>query len=267
MDDIKKVLLETLCEFHDFCEEHDLKYFLIGGTLLGAVRHKGFIPWDDDIDVVMPRADYDKFIQLANKLEYPLRLRVSKYEKDYRYPFMKLTNEKIIVEESGSKPFRTGIWIDIFPLDYTFSNQFLKSSHYFAARIMRSLLSIKYDYVNYSHYSKVKYPFIRGLKLFLPLITREQFDILVRFIELFPGKLLNRKQYVANLYGAWGVKENAPADVFKTKKLYAFEEIYFWGPSNAHYWLKKVYNNYMELPPIEDRASHHPLKLISKNLK
>lgn len=267
MDDIKKVLLETLCEFHDFCEENDLEYFLIGGTLLGAVRHKGFIPWDDDIDVIMPRSDYDKFIELANKLDHPLRLRVSKYEEDYRYPFMKLTNEKIVVEESGSKPFRTGIWIDIFPLDYTFSNKYLKSSHYFSARIMRSLLSIKYDYVDYSHYSKVKYQLIRGMKPFLPLITREQFDTLVRFIELFPGNFLHQKKYVANLYGAWGIKETAPADIFKTRKLYLFEGTYFWGPSNAHYWLKKVYSNYMQLPPIEERKSHHPIKLISKHIK
>lgn len=266
MDDIKKVLLETLCEFHDFCEENDLKYFLIGGTLLGAVRHNGFIPWDDDIDVVMLREDYDKFLHLSCELSYPLKIRASKYEEDYRYPFMKLTNEKIIIEEIGFKPFRAGVWIDIFPLDYTFNNNYLKKTHYSTARIMRSLLSLKYDYFDYSDYPKFKRPLIRYLKLILSIMNREQIDTIIRFVEISPKLIFGQKEYVANLYGAWGVKETAAISIFQTKKLYIFEGKYFWGPDNAHYWLAKVYSDYMKLPSIQNRKSHHPIKVICKDI-
>src|SRR5699024_10515344 len=69
--EVQKVLVKTLCYVDTFCEQHGLNYFLIGGSLLGAVRHKGPIPWDDDIDVGMPREDYDRFLRLLGKIEYP----------------------------------------------------------------------------------------------------------------------------------------------------------------------------------------------------
>lgn len=119
--DIKPILLENLCEFHSFYEKNDLEYFLVGGTLLGAVRHQGFIPWDDDADVVMPRKDYDRLLELYDQFKYPFKLKSPKNTKNFRIAFTKLTNERVILEEGSYVPSQNGVWLDIFSLDYTAS--------------------------------------------------------------------------------------------------------------------------------------------------
>ncbi len=263
MDDIKKVLLETLCEFHDFCEENHLKYFLIGGTLLGAVRHKGFIPWDDDVDVIMLREEYNKLISLSSKFNYPLKLRAPQTEKDFIHPFMKLTNEKIVVEEQFEKPFSSGVWIDIFPLDYTFEKIFSQKIHFFIMYRLRLLLDLKYNRRPLSDFPTRKKILVMPLKSLTKLLPRKTINYLFELNEEWPSKAFNQKSYLANLYGAWGIKETAPTDIFLERALYDFEGKKFWGPKNTKFWLRKVYGNYMQLPSEENRISHHRIRIIS----
>lgn len=115
----KKVMLNILASFADFCEEKGYSYFLDAGTLIGAVRHKGYIPWDDDIDVNMPRMDYDKFIQFAKSNEGYLTEHLQvEFPDDTIYPFLKIADDRTILIEFPEKyPMEVGVYIDVFAKD------------------------------------------------------------------------------------------------------------------------------------------------------
>lgn len=125
LDQVKETALQLLIYVDRICEENDLKYSLYYGTLLGAVRHKGFIPWDDDIDIVMLRPDYDKLLSILAKDETYLLLDQST-RPDYRYTFAKLVDSNTYLEStqfySGEDP-ELGVFLDIFPLDGVPENQ------------------------------------------------------------------------------------------------------------------------------------------------
>lgn len=118
--ELKRIELDILKYIKTQCEKYNLRYYLAYGTLLGAVRHKGFIPWDDDIDIHMPREDYDKLIELEyNNPDSKYKLLSPKYNKDYYYSFAKMVDNETILEETGLKQIKElGVYVDIFPLDY-----------------------------------------------------------------------------------------------------------------------------------------------------
>nr|WP_313975631.1 LicD family protein [uncultured Psychrobacter sp.] len=266
MDILQQTLLETLQEFHSFCEEHRLRYFLIGGSLLGAVRHKGFIPWDDDIDVAMPRTDYDRFLDLSHNIKPPFIVKSPKFQKDYRYQTTKFTNESLMVEEDAYKPIVTGAWLDIFPLDYTFDNKYLQKIHFFINRRIVVLIPLKYDVLDIdklSEKNRVIAPYIKSISKIIP---RGVINCLLDINSIVPRKFFRRKNYLANLNGAWGIKEVAPKEIFDSRKLYEFESKLFFGPKEASFWLTKVYGEFMQLPPERDRQSHHNIVLLPRKL-
>ena len=119
MDEIKSVELEILKYVHDFCEKNDIKYFINYGTLIGAVRHKGFIPWDDDIDICMFRKDYEKFIELFSKDDGKYKILSLESSDKYYNNFIKVIDSKTKIEdERNYKTYDSGIFIDIFPMDF-----------------------------------------------------------------------------------------------------------------------------------------------------
>ena len=118
MTELQQELLKILKWFHGFCVENNLRYYADGGTMLGAVRHKGFIPWDDDVDVCMPREDYNKLISLSASLPKPYVLETPQSEaKDFLYAFSKIYNTDTTLIEKGKKNIKRGIYLDVFPLD------------------------------------------------------------------------------------------------------------------------------------------------------
>ena len=119
MNELQKCQLEILKEFIRICKENNLQYYLVGGTCLGAVRHKGFIPWDDDIDVAMPRKDYDKFITLQDQMKKPYFIQTYKSDKNYIYNFAKVRDSSTTFVENffACSQMNHGVWIDVLPLD------------------------------------------------------------------------------------------------------------------------------------------------------
>ena len=126
--------LNILRSFHKFCIDNNISYSLGYGTLLGAIRHSGFIPWDDDIDVLMKRGEYNKLIATSAKNAFFIddnkRYLVNVPRKnDYRYPFIKITDEKTIAYQKDTVADNFGIWIDVFPIDYC-GNDLIKAKKY-----------------------------------------------------------------------------------------------------------------------------------------
>lgn len=138
--------LEILIEVDKICREHDIKYFLTNGTLLGAVRHKGFIPWDDDIDIGMCRKDYDIFLKIANKeLDEKYFCQSIHSEADYYLPFAKIRKNKTKYIEASTKhlDINKGVYIDVFPIDNVPDNAIARFSHRIESYILFRIVLAK----------------------------------------------------------------------------------------------------------------------------
>ena len=258
---IKKSLLDTMVYFHELCDKNKLRYYLVGGTLLGAVRHKGFIPWDDDLDVIMPREDYIKLLTLTKEVSPPFRIRNAHNDKSYIYAFSKLSNERVKVKEIYFKPFESGVWIDIFCLGKTFNSKKMQSMHFFIMRFFKIMFILKHGSFKERKKQLFLNSFLKLAYYVMKPIPNAIFIAIFDFIEYKMAKFM-WKGNLANLHGAWGVKEVAPKELFEERCLYDFEGHKFWSVKNADFWLNKVYGNYMQPPPPEKQHSSHIGEII-----
>ncbi len=255
---LKAIELEILKAFVQVCDKLKLKYYLLEGTLLGAVRHKGFIPWDDDIDVGMPREDYERFM-LEGQRYLPEWYFVQnlRSEKDYRANFAKIRDSRTTFIETSVRHcnINHGIYIDIFPLDYCFENE--EKQKKIARRQL--LMNVRIASGFYSPnkrvspklkimrmLSRLKYPTIRSA-----LLARE------KLIQSLP-----QSGFYANYCSAWHLKEHIPSSWFGKGTLLEFEGLQVRCPLEYDKWLTKVYGDYMQLPPEEKRITHHYADVI-----
>ncbi len=255
LDEIKQNLLLIMDEIHEICQNNGLQYFLSGGTLLGAIRHQGFIPWDDDIDIYMPRQDYEKFIELYPKIGKN-RLTAFELDPDYRYPFAKLNKVgTILVEENADCGVELGVYVDIFPLDGM--GQTVKD----AKQLMRKLkiwqtLGLS---TRVKQWRKTE-PFWRNLAIYC----------VNRIALLFGGhRKLNRKTtkiattyryedsaHVGEFVDDIGDNRIWEKEWFQETVPHAFEDREYWIPNGYHQILSKFYGDYMTPPPEDKRVAH-----------
>lgn len=252
-DGFKESLLDVLAEFHCFCERHGLRYYLIGGGLIGAVRHKGFIPWDDDIDVAMPREDFERFLSLRGTLDNSFKVSIPFEGDGYANTMPRIYSTRIRIQEQFIKRFTTGPWIDIFPLDNTFDSSFLRKLHFRLVYIFKVLNACKLGGISVEHGRKKarsKMLVYYMLKLVPGFLLSKPFGWLQK-IKRKPGR------YVGNLMGRWREKEIIERDELERTASLPFEGIQLETFGNYKAWLEKVYGNYMELPPEAQRVPDH----------
>ena len=250
-------LLDMLQWFHSKCVENGLRYYVVGGTMLGTIRHKGFIPWDDDIDVAMPRKDYDIFIKkFSSKATSQYSVEVpEKCNLDYTYVYAKLYNTQTTLVEHRRKIVKRGIYIDIFPLDGIGNS--INEAYENYKKIYR--LNRLHDTMVCAFRKERKW--YKNISIFLGRIVSPLF-ISERMVNMKITKKcmkydFDESEYVGNLVGNWGYKEIMPRSFFGIPKEYDFEGITVLGVEKPHEYLTSLYNDYMQLPPIEKRVSHH----------
>ena len=264
--DLQEHLLEILKWYHNFCEKHKLKYYAIGGTFLGAVRHKGFIPWDDDIDVAMPRPDYERFILLMSQKE-ETRFRLETPEssnEDYLYTVSKLYDTSTTVVERVKTRCRRGVFLDIFPIDgigktpqevsknykkIYYKNLFFASrtSIIRASRVWWKNLSIIFSHLIPSY--------IINDKKFLIALDKECSKI-----------SFSDSKFVGVLLTQYGTKYIMEKSIFEDIEQYSFEGQLINGVKDYEKFLTLIYGkDWRCLPPENKRLSGHDFDYV--NLK
>lgn len=257
---LHKSEIVILDEIVRICKKHDLKYFLIGGTLLGAVRHKGFIPWDDDLDIAMPRDDYEKFIELASKeLKEDFILDDISTNPEYWLIFAKVRLKKTVFKAnfiSDDYEGNNGIWVDIFPLDYSKHNK-----DYFIKYKWSIIRFLKAIYIRKdSHTSMDKHFLTAVLSIFFKPFNMKKMNNIIKKRITSENSKKEICKYFINYGSQYGVfrQTHQINKIFPLRQL-EFENKFYCVPNDYDYVLNNIYGeNYMELPPIEKRITHNP---------
>lgn len=247
--------LELLKQFDKFCQENRLEYFLCGGTLLGAIRHKGFIPWDDDIDVFMPRPEFER---LQNLLKENNKLGKAEFTSYFLnnsvYPYIKLEDMRSLYKESDAVRDTNRIWIDIFAIDGFSNNQVLDFILVKTVRVLRFFLarSLKRAVLE-NEVNKIKKFFHLILS---PIVLLFPANTWAKMIEAVCMTVpYNKTTYVGGVQWGYGLNEKLPKSGIERIDV-EFEGYIFPGLKCYEQYLTQLYGNYMELPPVEKRTPH-----------
>ena len=245
----KKIQIEILDKIVSFCEENNLRYYLAYGTLLGAVRHKGYIPWDDDIDIHMPRPDYERFIATFNTPNGKYNVVTHEQERRYHVPFAKVYRKGTIVNEFFYKQSVFGVYVDIFPLDGIKSTK----QAYWCGQCIRFM------YIKTSIFNN-RQTLARKLRLAVTKLILLPFSshfILKTMRSIATRYKFEECEHVCSFGSRTALREILPRTVFDNHSTMEFEGKDYRIPAGYDNYLTHKYGNYMELPPVEKRISTH----------
>jgi len=250
LNEMRQIQLNILDKIHEYCTARQLRYSLAGGTLLGAVRHKGYIPWDDDIDIFMPRPDYEKFMLGFSDKYDNLKVQYYRNSKTTFYPFGKIYDDRTIMIETNHS--KTGVYVDIFPIDG------MPSDKQEADNIRNKTIDFQEALKKTLQYYKLDGKISSRIKYALKLLyypsrskTISDYDVL---ISSYP---FEKSSYAGVYLTAYGDRERLKKEVFSSYVDMEFEGKRYKCIKDFDIYLSSLYGNYMELPPEDKRVSLH----------
>ena len=256
---VQEIIWQIMKEIMPIIDKNGFKYFMLGGTLLGAVRHGGFIPWDDDIDLGMPREDYDQFIKIvSDELPPYLKLRTYWDESSHHYYFSRIVDTRHELKRTGSTLTRNEeVWVDIFPLDGMPNNALIRKIH------MLHLLYIRARY-HMATFSKVNLkrpnrPLSERIVIKFVLLTgfgthsdpKHWLNKMDQLLKRYP---LSGSDWIVNCMGQYKFKEMFPKKWYGEGTLYDFEDGKLMGPRDYDKVLTQQYGDYMT--PPQNKNAH-----------
>ena len=263
LNDTQRYILQVLREVLRVLEELDIPYYMQGGTMLGAIRHDGFIPWDDDVDLGILRADYQRLLEtVSDKLPEHLELRTYWDETDHHYYFARIVDTRYQIRRMGSLEERLeNVWVDLFPLDGMPNGLLPRQVHKF--RLLMTRLKFHLSCFEKVNIKRPGRPFIERFIIRVAMIThvgswfntRKQLDKMDRLLKKYPPE---KSEYLVNFTGQTSYKFNEmfKKEVYGKKTMYPFEDIEMAGPEQYDRYLRSLYGAYMTPPKEADRNAH-----------
>lgn len=258
LQESKQIQLEILSYVDKICKQYHIRYSLYGGTLIGAIRHKGFIPWDDDIDIIVPREDYKKLIEVFDNSNGTYILHSLENDCKYEYPYAKIEDSRtLLIEKTTTRDY--GVAIDVFPCDYVGDTK-EQAIEFIRKRELARLLFLAKLVTPSKRNKVIKRVYMILLKCLLAFIP-------IRCLASFRSELAQSKKERTLLsadvvlISNYGIKEIIPTKLFDKLVDVEFEGKTFCAFEDYKTYLSSVFGDYMKLPPVEKRVSPH---LINK---
>ena len=244
--ELHSIILQIGKTFHKICQENNIPYYMLGGTLLGAIRHKGFIPWDDDMDFGIPRKHYFHALDILRK-QLPPEYKVVTIEDGVGIfgEIAKVEDTRTVINEMGRDVTgkTAGVFIDIFPIDETNDNY---------GRFSRNMLILRLLHAQQLVMSNSKHPgHAEKLCKFTSKLLGRYF-----FLRLLRAVVRKSGTHNTNYSGMWDRRETVKKEIIGKPKLYDFEDTQFYGVNKPHEYLTSLYDDYMQLPPEDKRHTH-----------
>lgn len=251
---LQEKIIGNLKAIHQVCQEHNLRYYLWAGSMLGAVRHKGFIPWDDDMDIAMPRPDYEELMSHWREwLPKPYEVICAENDATYPYPFAKIEDVSTVVLERPDFKFLEGVYIDIFPIDGVPADDAERKSHFKKYKFWRHLLFLHgRDPFKHGHGPRSWYPWLIHNIFSLQGLQRRVKQLMTKYDY-------DSSEYVCDYDD--GISGTIEKRLLGTPKEYPFSDTVFLGVEHYDEYLTNKYGNYMQLPPKEKQVQHHFYRL------
>lgn len=259
VEEIRKIQLQILKNVSEYSDKNNIRYSLAYGTLIGSIRHKGYIPWDDDIDIAMPRPDYDKFIRNFNGCIKGYSVHAAEIDSDFVYTFAKVSYDKSILIEETNIKYDIGINIDIFPIDglpIDDNKEVMKKQNFY-----RNLANFKIVKLSSSR-SVVKNIFLllgKILLFWLPLKT-----INTKMINNSRTYSFDSEDYCCNISTGLMANKPIPRRYLEEYIECNFENQIFNASKSYDKWLLSIYGDYKQMPPKEKQVTHHKYKAYKK---
>lgn len=257
IEELKRIQVDILQVIHSFCISNDIRYTLHAGTLLGAVRHKGYIPWDDDIDIAMPRPDYNRFIQTFNGYTPSLVVMAPELDWNYYAPYANVVDRRTFVQEGvvSHRGMDVGIKIDIFPIDGVPDNLNEFEKQFAFINELNGILATKRCLIH-------KIP-IRQIKTILAYLWGKAENVFYSFSstqkrlhEVVVRYPFNESKFAAT-WVYCPVKKRLDKRIFEEYIDIPFEGQMFKSIKEYEMFLTTLYGDYMKLPPVDKQVPHH----------